>query len=202
MIGWQPKRWSIHACNTVVTKPGSLGFAVLIVAVLIGGESPTTGLADASRAEYAAPLHQQLVGAWRLMKIEVTGSRGAVRDPFYQADSVGTIIYDASGWMSVQIAAPRRDNFKAPVGRGQGGVPLRLAAFDTYYAYFGTWSVDEATARVSHHVVASLFPAETGADYSQTITIDGDRLTFTGPDTIAGEAVTRTKIWQRLPDLR
>lgn len=136
------------------------------------------------------------------MKIEVSGPQGLLPDPFYQADSVGTILYDASGWMSVQIAAPHRDAFDAPVRRGVGRSRLTVAAFDTYYAYFGTWSVDEASRRVSHHVVASLFPAETGADYSQTISLDGDRLIFKGPDTIAGQAVIRTKVWQRLPAMR
>jgi hypothetical protein len=137
-----------------------------------------------------------------LVKIEVAGSHGLVPDPFYQSDSVGTILYDASGWMSVQIAAPHREALRGPVRRGAADTPLTAAAFDTYYAYFGTWSVDETSGKVSHHVVASLFPAETGADYAQSIAFDGDRLIFKGPDTIAGQAVIRTKVWERLSTTR
>lgn len=144
-------------------------------------------------------LRRELVGAWRLIKIEVIGSNGRVTDPFYQADSVGAILYDASGWMSVQIAAPHRQPLVGPVARGQGDVDQRLAAFDTYYAYFGSWSVDDTRGTVTHHVVASMNPSETGLDYLQKVTLQGDLLTFTGQDTVSGRPVVRIKVWQRIP---
>jgi hypothetical protein len=118
------------------------------------------------------PTRQQLVGTWRLVSIEVSGPKGPLIDPFYQADSVGLIVYAESGWMSVQIAAPHRKTWPATTSRSAQesrlDVQLKTAAFDSYYAYFGTWSFDDADSVVTHRVTASLIPAEAGASYTQT----------------------------------
>ncbi len=149
------------------------------------------------------PTRQQLIGAWRLVRIEVAGAKGPIIDPFYQANSSGLLIYDASGWMSVQISAPHRVGWPMPSARfaeyaAQDG-PLKAAAFDTYYAYFATWTLDAAASVVTHHVASSLLPAEDGLDYAQTIAFEGDRLIFTGQDVINGERAVRTKVWERDP---
>jgi hypothetical protein len=151
------------------------------------------------------PTRQQLIGAWRLVRIEVSGPGGPLRDPFYQPDSVGLIIYDPSGWMSVQIAAPQRPAGDVPATRSGLAGPAaaaaaqaKAAAFDTYYAYFGTWTLDEASSVVTHRVSSSLIPAEIGRAYAQTITLEGTRLTFSGPDVIGGRQALRRKIWERI----
>jgi hypothetical protein len=77
---------------------------------------------------------------------------------------------------------------------------LRAAAFDTYYSYFGTWELDEATGVVTHHVKSSLIPAETGLSYTQTVTLDGGLLTFTVRDVHHGRETIRRKVWQRIVD--
>ncbi len=62
-----------------------------------------------SRAQNAAHLtRQQLIGTWRLVSIDCSGPKGPIPDPFYQPDSIGIIIYDSTGWMSVahRRAAP------------------------------------------------------------------------------------------------
>jgi hypothetical protein len=169
--------------------------ATLGADTLPAGATPATSAARTTR--------QQLVGVWRLISIDVSGAEGALSDPFYVAGSTGLIVYDVSGYMSVQIAGPQRTPFKSPPDRnvGNGGHDARLksAAFDTYYAYFGTWSLDEATSVVTHQVTASLIPAETGAHYAQTVSIDsGGRLTLTSTDTIGGKPVVRKKVWERV----
>jgi hypothetical protein len=149
------------------------------------------------------PTRQQLIGAWRLVRIEVAGANGPITDPFYQADSSGLLIYDPSGWMSVQISAPHRVGWPVPAARSADPVaqdePLKAAAFDTYYAYFATWTLDAAASVVTHHVASSLLPAENGRDYAQTIALVGDRLIFRGQDVINGERAVRTKVWERDP---
>src|ERR1700749_1084230 len=60
---------------------------------------------------------EKLVGAWRLVSIDYRAPDGASVDPFYQPDSTGLIIYDASGWMSVHIAGPHRQAWKVPASR-------------------------------------------------------------------------------------
>ncbi|HLZ99605.1 MAG TPA: lipocalin-like domain-containing protein, partial [Steroidobacteraceae bacterium] len=136
---------------------------------------------EAARHEEAAPRddagpraggrslvsRQQLVGAWRLATIEYSGPHGATVDPYYQAGSSGIIVYDASGWMSVQITAQNRPKWEVPEVRvprsvGKEDAASKAEAFDTYYSYYGTWDYDAATSVVTHHVKSSMIPAEEG----------------------------------------
>jgi hypothetical protein len=153
------------------------------------------------------PTRQQLIGAWRLVRIEMSDSKGPIVDPFYQADSVGIIVYDSSGWMSVQISAPLRPAVDAPESRlsppaaGQESL-LKAAAFDTYYSYFGTWDYDEATTAVTHHVKSSLIPAETGQSFAQRVSLEGGRLIFTARRGKNGEEAVGRKVWERIPGVK
>jgi hypothetical protein len=151
-----------------------------------------------------SPTRQQLIGVWRLASIEYLGPGGSTVDPFYQADSTGIIIYDPSGWMSVHIVAPRRHAWGIPESRLSATAenpaePLKAAAFDSYYAYFGTWDLDEAASVVTHHVKSSLIPAETGLDYAQSVRLENGRLIFTVRGGKAGEETVRRKVWERVP---
>ncbi len=146
---------------------------------------------------------QQLIGTWRLLSIEYSDASGHVADPFYQANSTGLIVYDSSGWMSVHISAPHRRTFEVPASRSASTIahdaPLKAAAFDTYYAYFGTWSLDAASSVITHHVESSLIPAETGLHYAQKAAIEGNRLIFTVCTETRGGHSVRRKIWERVP---
>jgi hypothetical protein len=142
-----------------------------------------------------------LIGAWHLVSIQLTTRDGTIPDPFFEAGSVGLIVYDPSGWMSVQISGPRRAAWDIPATRPptskERDLRLKAAAFDSYYAYYGTWDYDEPRAVMTHHVKASVIPAEVGLDYSQQIRIDGNRMTFIGHVREHGEDITRTKVWER-----
>lgn len=160
------------------------------------------GAAPASDGPPQAVTREQLVGAWRLVKINYRGPDGATRDPFYQQGSSGILIYDASGWMSVHIAGPDRRGWKVPQSRTSSTpdaaeAPLKAAAFDTYYAYFGTWEFDPRNSVVTHHLVSALIPGETGRSYSQAVTLDGRRLTFTTHAGGKGAETVRRKVWMR-----
>jgi hypothetical protein len=150
------------------------------------------------------PTRQQLIGAWRLVRIEFSGPSGPIVDPFYQADSTGIIIYDGSGWMNVQIVAPHRPAFEVPTSRLSPAATTKEArsksdAFDTYYAYFGSWIYDEAASVVTHHVESSLIAAETGLSYAQRVTLEEGRLIFTVRDRKNGQETVRRKVWERIP---
>jgi hypothetical protein len=146
---------------------------------------------------------RQLIGAWRLVAVEYSGPGGTTDDPYYQPGSSGILIYDPSGWMSVQITAPNRRTFEAPTvrtpsARGENAL-LKAEAFDTYYSYYGTWDYDAANSAVTHHVKSSVIPAETGLDYTQTVALEGARLIFTGQSGTGGERTVRKKLWERIP---
>ncbi|MGD0492872.1 MAG: lipocalin-like domain-containing protein [Steroidobacteraceae bacterium] len=144
-----------------------------------------------------------LLGVWRLVRIEYSGPHGSTVDPFYQAGSSGLLIYDVSGWMSVDIAAPGRRAFEVPGQRlspdADGNLAaMKAAAFDGYYAYDGTWEFDAATSELIHHVVRSLLPAENGVTYTQKVSLEGGRLIFSNRSGANGEETLRRKIWERV----
>jgi hypothetical protein len=156
------------------------------------------------QAADAGPIRkEQLIGAWRLVSMDYRGPDNASVDPFYQPDSTGLIIYDPSGWMSVTIAGPHRQAWKVPASRlpttdSAQDSALKGAAFDTYYAYFGTWDLDETQSMVTHHVVSALLPAEDGQSYAQQVALENGRLIFTTRTGPEGRQIVRHKIWERL----
>jgi hypothetical protein len=169
-------------------------FTVLAALCLV----PILAAADTEPVQKA-----QLIGAWRLVGMDYLGPDGSHIDPFYQPNSTGLIIYDASGWMSVQIAGPHRQAWKVPVSRlPTTGSPqdsgLKAAALDTYYAYVGTWDFDETRAVVTHHVTAALLPAEEGQSYAQKISFENGRLIFTTHTASQSGPTVRRKIWERV----
>ncbi|MBS0419602.1 MAG: lipocalin-like domain-containing protein [Proteobacteria bacterium] len=136
---------------------------------------------------------QDLIGAWRLVAIDVQGPNGREPDPFYGNGSRGLLIYDASGWFSVQIEGANRPPLKVPELRptvtGSDSKVLH-----TYYAYFGTWSFDPATSTVTHHAKGALYPSEDAAIYPQRVVVVGRRMTFSR----AQNGKTQTKVWERV----
>ena len=85
-------------------------FIALAIALVIAlGRVSLVQAADAGHIG-----RDQLIGAWRLVSMDYRGPDNASVDPFYQPDSTGLIIYDASGWMSVHIAGPHRQAWKVP----------------------------------------------------------------------------------------
>jgi hypothetical protein len=144
-----------------------------------------------------------VVGVWRLVRIEYSGPHGSTVDPFYQAGSTGLLIYDSSGWMSVDIVAPDRRSFEVPSQRlspDEDGklAGLKAAAFDGYYAYDGTWDFNAETSELVHHVIRSLLPAESGLTYTQKVSLEGGRLVFSNRSGAKGEETLRRKIWERV----
>ncbi|HUY84043.1 MAG TPA: lipocalin-like domain-containing protein [Steroidobacteraceae bacterium] len=157
-----------------------------------------------NRPREARLTRRRLVGAWRLVRIEYRGPRGPAADPFYRPGSTGLLIYDRSGWMSVQIAAPRRRSWAVEEGRALVGADTprrpraKAEAFDAYYAYFGTWEIDGSRSEVTHHVATALIPAEDGIDYAQRVTFERGRMIFTNRDGARGARAVRRKVWARI----
>jgi hypothetical protein len=152
-----------------------------------------------------APLvtQQDLIGAWRLIDIEVEGPSGREFDPFYGSGNRGLLVYDASGWFSVQIEGSGRPAVQVPSVRpapaqSESTARLKAATLDSYYAYYGTWSFDEATSTVIHHAKGALYPSEDDATYAQHVEVMGRHLILVGTQTIAGHTTVQTKQWERL----
>ena len=157
--------------------------------------------ADGGRAPRMT--QQDLIGAWRLVNIEVEGPAGREADPFYGSGSRGLLIYDASGWFSVQIEGAGRPALQVPSvrpapDRSESTARLGAAVLDSYYAYYGTWSFDQVTSTVTHHAKGALYPGEDAATYPQHVEIVGRRMTFSRTQNVAGHVTVQTKRWERV----
>ena len=156
---------------------------------------------QAAHAPHAT--RQDLIGAWRLVSIQIMAPDGPMTDPFYNADPTGILIYQASGWMSVQIVGQPRPAMQAEASRPPRtetaeDARRKAAVLDTYYAYFGTWDYDAAASTVTHHIKASLIPGESGMSYAQTVALQGGNLIFTSRREVAGVATVQRKVWRRI----
>ena len=142
-----------------------------------------------------------LIGTWRLVSIVNQGPGGPGADAFYGAASEGLLIYDRSGWFSVQIMSRPRPPLDVPSVRperaGGADAAAKEGALDTYYAYYGTWTYDPATSMVNHHATGALYPSEEGATYSQRVQIDGSRMTFTRSQGTPPHQTVQIKTWER-----
>ena len=54
-------------------------------------------------------------------------------------------------------------------------------AFFGYYAYWGTYTINEADSSVVHSVQGSLLPGEVGLNYKRFLSIEGTKLVVTTP---------------------
>jgi hypothetical protein len=172
-----------------------------LLALIYLSSAPYLAVPEPSPAQHAT--RQELIGAWRLVSIQILGPNGPMADPFYNSDPSGMLVYDASGWMSVQIAGQPRPAMDAAASRPTPTdtaevARLKAAVLDTYYAYYGTWELDEATSTVTHHIKSSLIPGESGKSYSQSVTLDGQELIFTTRREKAGGAIVQKKVWKRI----
>ena len=99
---------------------------------------------------------ERLVGTWGLVSFTLRHPTGRETHP-YGTDAVGMLVYDGEGHMAGQIMSRRRPPFRSERPRGGTDNEVRTA-FEGYIAYFGSYTVDEANALVTHHVEGALLP--------------------------------------------
>jgi hypothetical protein len=142
-----------------------------------------------------------LMGAWRLISAETTRPNGEVIYPFYGKHPEGLLIYDRSGWMSVQIVSDPKPNLPTASSRESflASAPSeKVTAINGFYAYFGTWAVDASGATVTHHIQQSLYPGERGEEGVRRSILDGNRLTLSAKAHEIGEDHERRLVWERV----
>lgn len=178
----------------------------IISFVLVTGFS--AAFAQSAPPEHAAGAkltRQLIIGAWRLVGIDYSGPDGALADPMFGPQPQGIIIYDQSGWMSVQIVTANRPAMQRPTTRTShvetpNDAKLAAAAYDTYYAYFGSWDYNPETSVITHHLDSSLLPYETGLEYRREVTFDGANLKLTARSQEGREERQRTLVWTKISD--
>lgn len=114
----------------MLTRPGYLLIGIVLVSFLS---------MSASSSVAAKMPQEKLVGAWRLVSVETIRTNGDIIYPFYGKHPQGLLVYDASGWMSVQIvsdpaptkpvASSREEMLRAPIAEKSSRIRRILRVF-------------------------------------------------------------------------
>jgi len=137
----------------------------------------------------------RLLGEWAL--VAWTGVDGAGNRVVHGgASPSGELVYLPSGRMAVQIAHDSRGRFGSR-DWSAGDTAERAAAYSTYNAYCGTFSLPEPGV-VIHHVELAIHPDQAGMDKRREYVLAGDELTLRTQkvDTADGPATSELR-WRR-----
>ncbi len=102
-----------------------------------------------------------LLGVWELESYTVTNSEGITRFPYGQG-LFGQLIYTEDGRMSAQMM--RSDFDLSSYSEMDGETAVREIGLTAFFAYWGTYSVDEEAGTVTHHLIGSLYSDWVGVD--------------------------------------
>jgi len=173
--------------------------ALASAGILIGASIPTQG-------RNGHPLH----GVWELVSLEDHQSDGKI--VYWLGRAVtGTITYTPGGRMFVQFLGDPHPRFAggnvfSPSARAllptASNDEVRTA-YGSYYAYYGTYEIDESQRVVTHRVASSLRPHEIGLNYKRPFELKGDGLVLRYPvSDDSGDTNTRVIVWRRAESLR
>lgn len=130
-----------------------------------------------------------LVGAWNLVTWFEINSDGNTTAP---SGDIGKLIYTADGNVSAQIVRRHVGPFRNDDWRRASDAEISIA-WQSYFGYFGRYSVDPEQQRVTHHIEGAFFPNLTGTDQVRRYRLEGARLIL--------DAETQTgcirAIWER-----
>jgi hypothetical protein len=127
----------------------------------------------------AQSVSDRIVGVYRLARFAGHGD-----------EPTGRIAYDSAGRMWAMLLPPGR----APLTQSSSPEEYR-ATMRGVVAYYGTYTVDEDTGRVIHHVEAASNPAWVGDDFVRWYRFDGGNLLIS-----LNPGFDNPLLWERLPD--
>lgn len=165
--------------------------AMKLVALLV---SLTLSL-DAQREQAALTL-DQLCGAWKLVRIETERANGETLPPYMGEGAVGTILYDRSGEMSVQVMSAKRKNLAGGSWENAPLAELR-ETYGSYYAYHGGFEIVDGGTAIIHRIRGSLRPSETGSELRRAARLVAGRLVLTSP--VGPDGTFNRITWERIP---
>lgn len=153
-------------------------------------------MADAALTD-SPRLSVRLPGTWRLLsRIDVDGDGNEVADPALGSAPIAMLFYDRSGHFAAQFMNPDRSQ---PVAEPTSAARNNTRAVGGYDAYFGEYSVDDATGIVTQKLLGSLSKQNVGDTISRQMAVAGNSLVIR-LETLAwnGTPVTRTLTWERI----
>lgn len=121
---------------------------------------------------------ERFVGTWTL--ISLTSGEGANQTLPYGANPRGTMMVDANGRFSIMVMRSDLPKF-AGNNRMSGTAEENKAVVHGSIAYFGTYSIDEATHVLTVNVEGSTYPNFVGGTQTRILSFDGDEVTYFNP---------------------
>jgi hypothetical protein len=143
-------------------------------------------------SDRSVPLGDRLLGSWKVASWRWDDANGSVTSPLGE-DPAGVLMYDAAGTVSAQLMRRNQPPFVSDDWRS-ATAEEKAAAWSGYFAYFGTYTVDESAGTITHHVEGSWFPNLVGTHQVRRFVLAGDRLALSA-DTEWGEV---TIVWEKL----
>lgn len=141
---------------------------------------------------------ESFAGTWQLADSYSDRDSGRVAFPLGE-NVVGRINYDAAGRMAAQLMGQGREAFSSRDPREVTDAEYR-AAFQSYTAYFGAYTIDAEAGTVTHHVEGATVPNWPGQDQVRYFEFtDGDTLILRTPPMRGndGEKSVHTLVWKR-----
>jgi Lipocalin-like domain len=127
------------------------------------------------------PLRERAVG-WKLISWETVRANGQALNLIMGPHPTGLIMYSPNGYMAVQVMHDPRPTLNYLTAAGDEFKQAYLG----YYAYWGTYTINEADSTVEHNIQSSLYPVEVGRKFKRSLLFDGAKLVLTTPPFKAG----------------
>ena len=135
----------------------------------------------------------QLLGAWKLVSIVAIDPDGTITNTLGD-NPVGQISYTPGGQMAAVLQHTDRPVLSGATARDATDAEV-VAAWRTFIAYFGSYSIDLDAGALVHHVQGAYLPSMVGTDQVRYFTFEDDRLILQPPAT----AASRAKVtWQKI----
>ena len=115
-----------------------------------------------------------LIGKWTLISCEGKTTSGKTFYP-YGENPQGSIIYNEQGHMSAHLMRGDRPSLNAETFRDITADEL-AEAFKGYFAYYGTYTLQENEGTVTHDVEGALHPNWVGSTQVRSFKFEGDHL--------------------------
>jgi hypothetical protein len=146
-----------------------------------------------------APTVAELIGTWKLISIEDTTTDGKPWPSFqFGSHPNGFIMYEPDGHMCATIANGDRPAWKDPARPTDAE---KIAYYDTFIAYCGTFKLDSANSTLTHYPSVAWTPAYVGSTQPRPFRLEGNRLIITVTRGLNDPAIQkRVLVWERAKD--